>query len=183
MRHIKLGEWALRVEYTIKHSFTDCIVFGLREFFSPFPLLSALRRPKILQPFTQFWTMYYSLKIGGISFTLMSLGSPSYKWELSKNLLSLKNLSIMTEMHPSLWRSTALQLRRRATRNSSNINFAYWYVFLRTLYTAAALRLYTIHAARRPSPSSIVTISQFYNMKYEACGAAIDRLHGNRWYS
>ena len=66
MRHIKLGEWALHVEYTIKHSFTDRIVFGLREFFSPFPLQEALRRPKTVQPFTQFRIMYYSLKIGGI---------------------------------------------------------------------------------------------------------------------
>jgi hypothetical protein len=33
-----------------------------------------------------------------------------------------------------------------------------------------------------PSPSSIVTISQFYDMKYEACGAVIDRLCGNQHY-
>ena len=30
-------QWALRVEYTIKHSFTDRIVFRLGGFLSPFP--------------------------------------------------------------------------------------------------------------------------------------------------
>jgi len=90
---------------------------------------------------------------------------------------------IMTNLHLSLWRSTALQLRRRATRNSRSINFAYWYVFLRMLYTAAALRLYTIHTGRRPITISLVTISNSTIWKYEACGAVIDWLRGNRWYS
>ena len=90
---------------------------------------------------------------------------------------------IMTNLHLSLWRSTALQLRRRATRNSRSINFAYWYVFLRTLYTAATLRLYTINTDRRP-----ITISSSLSLnstiwEYEACGAVIDWFRGNRWYS
>ena len=41
---------ALRVEYTIEHSFTDRIVFGKGEIISPFPFFSALRRPKLDQP-------------------------------------------------------------------------------------------------------------------------------------
>ena len=90
---------------------------------------------------------------------------------------------IMTNLHLSLWRSTALQLRRQAIRNSRSINFAYWYVFLRTLYTVAALRLYTIHADRRP-----ITVITHRNIlilryEYEACGAVIDWFRGNRWYS
>ena len=42
--------------------------------------------------------------------------------------------------------------------------------------------LYTIHVATDPSQKSIFTTSQSYELQYEACGAAIDRLRGNRWY-
>jgi hypothetical protein len=88
---------------------------------------------------------------------------------------------IMTNLHLSLWRSTALQLRWRATRNLRSIDFAYWYVFLRTLYTAAALRLYTIHTDR----ITVITHRNFLILRYEyeACGAVIDWFRGNRWYS
>ena len=56
---------ALRVEYTIKHSFMDRIVFGKGEIISPFPFFSALRRPKLAEPLPLFRIMYDSLKIGG----------------------------------------------------------------------------------------------------------------------
>ena len=96
----------------------------------------------------------------------VTVGSPhkmGAKWAKISLSLKIKNSFIMTNLHLSLWRSTALQLRRRATRNSRSINFAYWYVFLRTLYTAATLRLYTIYTDRRPITISLVTIFQFYN--------------------
>ena len=49
---------ALRVEYTIKHSFMDRIVFGKGEIISPFPFFSALRRPKLAEPLPLFRIMY-----------------------------------------------------------------------------------------------------------------------------
>ena len=49
---------ALRVEYTIKHSFMDRIVFGKGEIISPFPFFSALRRPKLAEPLPLFRIMW-----------------------------------------------------------------------------------------------------------------------------
>ena len=49
---------ALRVEYTIKHSFMDRIVFGKGEIISPFPFFSALRRPKLAEPLPLFRIMF-----------------------------------------------------------------------------------------------------------------------------
>ena len=57
MRHIMVEQQALRVEYTIKHSFTDRIVFGKGEIISPFPFFSALRRPKLAEPLPLFRIM------------------------------------------------------------------------------------------------------------------------------
>jgi hypothetical protein len=76
MRHIMVEQQALRVEYTIKHSFMDRIVFGKGEIISPFPFFSALRRPKLAEPLPLFRIMYDSLKIGGDSLPLLSIGSP-----------------------------------------------------------------------------------------------------------
>lgn len=56
---------ALRVEYTIKHSFTDRIVFGLRGFLSPFPSSQPYVGLKLDKPVPLYRIMYDSLKIGG----------------------------------------------------------------------------------------------------------------------
>ena len=74
----------------------------------------------------------------------------------------------MMKIYLSLWRSSALQLRRRAICNSSNINFAYWYVFLRTLYTAAALLLYTIHATREIRHTTSL-YHRLHHLKFTYC--------------
>ena len=102
----------------------------------------------------------------------------------SQKLLSRKidddrvdSLSLLARCSP--------QVRRRlAARHSGSINFTYWFVFLCTRYVATALLptqfmpIRTHQHKHQYSQHLILRIA----MQYEACGAIIDRLRGNRWY-